>query len=122
MNRNQKAVIGLGVFLIILSWLFPFYEGEMRVAGNIFAIQPIGFYSVFSPPPVDAIKNTFVRAGHRNWSSLAFGCRVNNAFLLVQILVIALACFGLFLLFSSRRKPISIESKGSERPSFYKKD
>ena len=49
MNRRQKVVVVIGVFLVIASGLFPPYEGEVRRSGdNLKGFVGYGF--LFSPP------------------------------------------------------------------------
>ena len=116
MNGKQKAVIVLGILLVILSWLFPYYEGEYR-------IQPIrkvdmGYHFILNPPSQTDVYRKINGESPKYSSYLAFcNSRIVTSYLYAQLVVILLACAGLYLLFSDKKKPDREKDQGV---SFYK--
>jgi hypothetical protein len=49
LNQNQRIVICIGLGLILISFLFPAYEGVSRGGGG-YRTRFLGYHFIFNPP------------------------------------------------------------------------
>ena len=92
LNRIQKIVVIVGIALVLLSYLFPFWE-HRDWRGKLLGTEgPYIDWSIFSPPPL-----------YEHPPGLPHSYAVNYKLLIVQISVISLLTFGVTLLFRSKK-------------------
>jgi len=102
MNRKQKIVVGLAVILVMISGLFPAYEGEMATNGDGFKCR-LGHHFIFTPPSSYEVSREMGSLG-MDMSPLArFRSRIMLTELSVQLAVIILASVGLTIILWKRR-------------------
>ena len=106
MNKKQRIIIGIGIFLVILSWLFPPYEGEFRREGDNLK-KYMGYHFLFLPPSERTVyvavfgrtpNSTTLRSYRSKLSSNIVTSRV-----WVQVVTIVVSILGLLVLFAEKR-------------------
>ena len=109
MNRKQKYIITVGMGLILLSGLFPAFEGEWRKEGDNLKTY-LGYYFIFSPPdsykvagaftgrPKDFYKNLNIRL------TKSFNSNIIASRFFIQIVTILLLTVGLIFLFKDTKR------------------
>ncbi|MDX9782913.1 MAG: hypothetical protein RBT35_08055 [Bacteroidales bacterium] len=118
MNRTQKAVIILGILIIILSWLLPAYEGEYNNKGITLKAY-MGHHFIFNPPSLGDVENKVWRSNSDNEEDCLFcHLRIVYTLLIAQLLSVFIISIGLFFLFSSSSKSAPIESQDHENEPF----
>jgi hypothetical protein len=106
MNRIQQVIVIIGVVLVILSGLFPPYEGEFHPEGLNYK-QYMGYHFLFVPPSgAEVFRAIFDREWdvggqqyHSRYSSHIILSQVS-----VQVVTVVIATVGLFLVFGVKRK------------------
>lgn len=93
MNKNQRIVLLIGIFLILLSGLFPYYEGELRIPGDNLKTN-LGHFFIFSPPTIKQIRSAFNENYH---SDNNFNANIVVSRYFIQIVTIFLFITGLML-------------------------
>ena len=96
MNTVQRAIILAGVILVVLSGLFPAYEGEVSRPGDN-KRGHIGHYSLFFPPTPTEV-GTLLRA-HEGYCS----SHILVSQLCVQIVTTVQGIVGLCIIAAPRR-------------------
>jgi|GEM_PF-1541643 len=111
MNRNQKIILMVGLFLILLSGIFPAYEGEWRRTGDNLKVN-LGYNFIFAPP--NSIKvakafNEYVERKYEISDYLEFNATIISSRFFIQIVTILILTIGLIYLFKDfnfKFKPI----------------
>jgi uncharacterized membrane protein len=116
-------VVVIGLILIILTWLYPYYEGQyIEYRSPNVKKAYMGFYSLFNPPnKTEIYKEINGKMPEDSYEFSRYHSRIVISLLLVQLLIICLVCLGLFLLFSSTQIKKQKESSEAGNISFYKK-
>ena len=98
MNKKQKAVILIGVVIILVMGIFPpwiyVYHRAVSMSGkgvDIFSEKSAGYVLVFKPPPPEK-------------ESEPYGIRLDSNRLLAQWAMVILAVIGLTLVFQKRKE------------------
>ncbi|MBN1845007.1 MAG: hypothetical protein JW810_04950 [Sedimentisphaerales bacterium] len=105
MNRNQKITLAIGVALVVLSGLFPPYEGEWSTGKDTLGCR-LGHYPFFSPPNArDVSKLIRQDSTYRftNFDPRTYRAHILFAEVAIQLSVIALATTGVTLLLAKRK-------------------
>ena len=102
MNRKQKIVVGLAVVLVMISGLFPAYEGEMTTNGDNLKCR-LGHHFIFTPPSSYEVSCEMGSLGVDMSFLALFRSRILLSELRVQLVVIVLASVGATLLLWKRR-------------------
>ncbi len=106
MNKKQRIILSIGIFIVIISGLFPPYEGELLRDGDILK-KYMGYHFLFLPPNEKAIyiavygqiPNTMPWLGsHSRLNSHIVESRV-----WVQIVTIVVATIGLMALLAEKK-------------------
>lgn len=104
MNRNQKIAIAIGVALVVLSGLFPPYEGELAVEGDNLR-RHLGRHFLFAPPTPEYV-NRAIRGDTASTPEGVYLARFRSRVVLseiaVQLSVIVIATAGAALLLTKR--------------------
>lgn len=108
MNRNQKVILIVGLFLILLSGLFPAYEGvwKYNYGSDVKFEKYLGYYFIFKAPepyqiaremePYAKITKKFnLDINHQQWNTSVIVSRY-----FIQIITILLLTIGLMILFA----------------------
>lgn len=98
MNKYQKIIIGIGLALILLSGLFPAYDGELRKNGDNLK-QYLGYYLIFSPPNVKEMRSAFNAESEYYYDDIQFNASIITSRYFIQIVTILLLMIGLVFLF-----------------------
>lgn len=105
MNQNQKIAVGIGVALVILSGLFPPYEGELAVGGDNLR-RHLGHHFLFAPPTPEYV-NKAIRGETASTPTGVRLARCRASVILsefvVQLSVIVLATAGFTLLLAKQK-------------------
>ncbi len=106
MNKRQRIVITIGIFLVILSGLFPSYDGEY-LGKDINMKKYMGYYFLFLPPTEKDVYEAFIREplpGAVNYmTQSAFSSYIITSRFWVQVVTVVIATLGLFVLFGEKR-------------------
>jgi len=105
MNRNQKIVVAIGVVLVVLSGLFPPYEGEFAGEGDN-PKRHLGRHFLFAPPTPEYVSKAIrgANASTPTGRKLAYyRASVVLSEVVVQLSVIVLATAGVTLLLAKRK-------------------
>lgn len=101
MNQNQRLIILIGIFLVLLSGLFPAYEGEWRRTGDNYK-KYLGYHFIFNPPDSD-----FVGEAFRGKSDIGYDERYSSQIIasrfFIQIFTILIVTLGLVILFKDQK-------------------
>jgi hypothetical protein len=81
MSKEQRIVLSFGVLLVVLSWLFPPYEGQYYSGGEKYTIY-LGYH--FISPLLN-----------QKWSANTFP-QISSIRVSLQLVTIVLATLGLF--------------------------
>lgn len=107
MTKKQKIIIGVGLGLILLSGLFPAYEGECSI-GNEILKKYMGYYFIFYPPNPNRVSKAFVGSSQSYTRSqidnIRFNANINLSQFSIQIVTILILTIGLVLLFTDIKK------------------
>lgn len=95
MNKDQRIAIIIGFGLIILSCLFPPYEGRLR-SGKV---SHLGRYFLFLPPTQKDVKDL----NYDGTTAILYRAGIVFPELVLQLLVIALTSGGVTLLLAKRK-------------------
>lgn len=98
MNRNQKITIAIGVILIILSGLFPPYEGELTIQGDS-PRRHLGRHFIFAPPTPEYVNRVMEPS---NYNLLLYRSEIVLSEIGVQLSVIILATVGMVFLLTKK--------------------
>jgi hypothetical protein len=107
MNRNQKIAVAIGVALVVLSGLFPPYEGELAVVKGDNLRRHLGRHFLFAPPTPEYVNKAILgeTASTPTGIYLArFRATVVLSEFVVQLSVIVITTAGMTLLLTNRRK------------------
>ena len=106
MNKKQRIIISIGIFLVILSGLFPPYEGELLREGDTLK-KYMGYHFLFLPPNERAVyiavlgRTPSIQAFHNYKSKLNSHIVASRVW--VQIVTIVVATIGLMVLFAEKK-------------------
>ena len=107
MNRKQRIVISIGIFLVVLSGLFPPYEGELRSEGDTLK-KYMGYHFLFLPPNERAVYIAVFNRTPKSRSCGYFQSKLNSYIVAsrvwVQFVTIVVATIGFLFLFAEKRK------------------
>jgi hypothetical protein len=108
MNRHQKIVVAIGVAMVILSGLFPPYEGE--IVGEDKLLRPnLGHHFFFAPPTPEYVrraifgKTASISGVNSAYYSAHYRARIVLSEVVVQLSVIVLTTVGVTLLLTKQR-------------------
>jgi uncharacterized membrane protein len=108
MNKRQQIIISIGILLVILSGLFPSYEGEIwREGGNLG--KYMGYHFLFLPPNErDVFEAVLKRTpsdtmSDQNQILIACSSHIITSRAWLQIVTIVVATLGLLVLFAEKR-------------------
>ena len=106
MNRNQKIILAVGLFLILLSGLFPAYEGVWKPENDsvVKFEKYLGYYFIFNAPePYQIGKEMDPYSKITNKSDVyphKFNASVIVSRFIIQIVTVLLLTIGLMILFA----------------------
>jgi hypothetical protein len=111
MNARQKIAISVGLIFIILSGLFPPYEGGgVTIMGGVYKVY-VGYYPLWAPPTTAKIlKALAVRGCFNPFALIGFRAYIAVSRIMVQLATIVLATVGLVLLLRGKKKSGKDES------------
>ena len=118
MNRNQKIAVAVGVVLVVLSGLFPPYEGVFATKGDNLR-RHLGRHFLFAPPtpeyvhkaifgpkaqstPTDSFSGKVIAVAERIYLA-HFRSRVVLSEVVVQFSIVLIATAAAALLLTKRR-------------------
>ena len=107
MNKTQRIIISIGIFLVILSGLFPPYEGELRREGDTLK-KYMGYHFLFLPPTERAVYIAVLGRTPKSMSWSGYQSKLNSHIVAsrvwVQVVTIVVATIGFLFLFAEKRK------------------
>ncbi len=120
MNKKQRIIISIGIFLVILSGLFTPYEGEWQWGwggDTIITLKKyMGYHFLFLPPDERAVYYAFREEWeYLNWSKESrLSSHIIASRVWVQVVTIVVATIGLLFLFSEKRKDKSSNKQDAD--------
>ena len=106
MNRNQKIAVAVGVVLVVLSGLFPPYEGVFATKGDNLR-RHLGRHFLFAPPTPEYVHKAIFGPKAQSTPTriyLAhFRSRVVLSEVVVQFSIVLIATAAAALLLTKRR-------------------
>lgn len=109
MNKKQRMVIAIAVLLVILSGLFPPYEGEYRLEGDNNK-KFMGYRFLFDPPSQTEVCQSILGKTFSSSSGYylrKFSSTIITSRVWVQIITVVVASTGIVLLLSDRKQQVS---------------
>jgi len=106
MNKRQQIIISVGILLVILSGLFPFYEGEFRREGANLE-KYMGYHFLFLPPNERDVYEAVL--GRTPSSTISHGhlsvcsSHIITSRVWLQIVTVVVASLGLLVLFAEKK-------------------
>lgn len=102
MNRNQKIILIFGLLLILLSGLFPVYEGEWRREGDNLK-KYLGYYFILNPPNSINVAKAFSKY-YEKLDQTRFNANIITSRFFMQIVIILILTIGLVFLFGDAKR------------------
>jgi len=106
MNKRQRIIITIGIFLVILSGLFPSYKGEYCSGGGNLK-KYMGYYFLFLPPTerdvYEALTGEMPHSATDQASLSEFSSYIIISRFWVQFITVVIVTLGLFVLFGEKR-------------------
>ncbi|MFH1748961.1 MAG: hypothetical protein ABIG44_18160 [Planctomycetota bacterium] len=104
MNKHQQIVVLIGVVLVVLSSLFPPYEGELRMEGDNLK-NYLGYRFLFTPPSqADVFQALLGRSPNSNSRLSICSSHIITSRLWVQIATIVIATAGVALVLGQKNR------------------
>jgi hypothetical protein len=107
MNKKQRIIISIGILLVILSGLFPPYEGEFRREGDNLK-KYMGHHFLFLPPNERAVYIAVFDRTPKRMSWIGHHGKLNSHIVAsrvwVQVVTIVVATIGFLFLFAEKRE------------------
>src|SRR3989338_6937350 len=105
MNKKQRIILSIGILVVILSGLFPPYEGEFRKEGDNRKIY-MGYHFLFASPTERDVLEAFRGAPKSTAVSQDILSRFNSYIItsrvLVQVVTIVIATLVLLFLVAGK--------------------
>ena len=107
MNKKQRIILSIGVLAVIVSGLFPPYEGEIRLEGDNRKIY-MGYHFLFAPPTGQDVLGVWSGAQIRTVIPRDKLNRFNlNSYIItsrvcIQVVTIVIATLGLLFLVTGK--------------------
>ena len=107
MNKKQRIIISIGIFLVILSGLFPPYVGELQREGDTLK-KYMGYHFLFLPPNERAVYIAVFDRTPKSTAWSGYQSKLNSHIVAsrvgVQFVTIVVATIGFLFLFEEKRK------------------
>ncbi|MDZ7694308.1 MAG: hypothetical protein U5K69_24835 [Balneolaceae bacterium] len=112
LNKLQKAVISIGILLIVCSGIFVPYEGEVLEEGDNPKLF-MGYYFLFNPPTKGQVfKDMYGGELKQNaypGSYENFNTHIVTSAVWIELAVIILVTIGLVILFQQNKQTVPNE-------------
>jgi len=114
MNKKQRNIILIGIILVLICGLFPPYEGERIIDGNILK-EEIGYNFLFTSPSSEKVYDEIFsdfpensdypeKPQYEKSEAHMYQAHINTSKYYIQIVTIILVIVGLFFLFKTSKQ------------------